>query len=310
MKLKNNTLKTLFFTVVVFASVQVFGQTVYPTVPTASPIDSPDDFNLGTVTYDGTSETFSAFVTPASAVAFYKTVAPGTSVNLGASLNDGNGNTFVSYIWYEMSYDGTVETENVISGETASSITIKSLSPGYHKFRVRGQVGTTVSCPSVEYQDAIIFVLPPLDVTPTIGGTNTNLTYCENNPPVTGDLILSASVTADYTGNGNAYAKPGETDATADFALTYQWYKIPATSGTGVAITGATSATLDLSTLSTPLSSDTYTFYVDVEYASAIKDKGTRIYVTYGGASSATSGAITVTPTPGTPTISITGISD
>lgn len=317
MKTKMNFLKMALMALALMGGTQIFAQVTpgeFPADPTGQ-ITVPADLNGGLVTYNSTTdeESFSAV---SGAVMFFRPTTgftdaspDGSVVNLEASVTDGNGNSFASYLWYEVSFDATAGTEeqgSPITGETAVTFSPKNLKPGYNKFRVRGQMGdTSLYCPSVEYQDVIVFVLPQLEVTPAIPG-GTSLTYCIDDLPTT---ELTATINADYTGNSNDYPKPGNSnDAATDFALTYQWYAIPASAPTTMIALGTT-ATVDLSTLST-LAPDTYTFYLDVEYDSNIRTKGGRTYVTYGGTGTATTNDITLTPTPGTPTITVLGVDD
>lgn len=314
MKTKTTIFKTAFIAFALFCSAQTFAQT-YPEAPDPG-ISLPEDLNVGTVTFDGTTSSFASVTT--NTVAFYKPDeanlgAPLTGFILQASLTDDNTVpiTFESYIWYELSYDGTTETANVLTGEIGQTLTVSNLSAGYHKYRVKGQLQEgTVFCPSDEYQDMIVFVLPRLNVAPILTGTT--LIYCENDVPATGSNTLTATIEADYTGNPtSAYPKPGDTDAAAAFSLTYQWYAVPATApSTPIAI--ATSAEVDLSTLTTPLTPGTYTFYLEVEYATAIRSNVTeqRPYVIYKGNVDAVTGTVIVTATPGTPTITVDSVVD
>ena len=319
MKTKMNFLKTALMALALMGTTQLFAQVTpgeFPNNPTL-PITQPSDLNGGLVTFDGTDESFAAL---GGTVMFYRptTVDPiGSGVNLEASLDDGDGNDFSSYLWYKVSYTGGSESEGTaITGATARDYSPTNLEPGYNKFRVRGEMedaGSGFSCPSDEYQDVIVFVLPQLDM--TLSDVNGTLTYCENDVPTGMNAVeLSAgTVTADYTGNGNDYPTPGATDADADFALTYHWYAIPDSDPTNPIDLGtASTATVDLTTLTAgnPLQPDSYTFYVEVEYATSIRDKETRAYVTYGDAGNATTTPVVITPTPGTPEITVLDVED
>lgn len=321
MKTKMNFLKTSVMAIALMGTTPIFAQVIpgeFPTAPTGQ-ITLPSDLNGGLVTFDGTDESFAAL---GGTVMFYRptTVNPiGSGVNLEASLDDGDGNDFSSYLWYKVSYTGGSEDQGaVVHTSTTTTFSPTNLEPGYNKFRVRGEVGTSVSCPSDEYQDVIVFVLPQLEV--ALSDVNGTLTYCENDVPTGANVVqLSAgTVTADYTGNGNDYPTPGETDADADFALTYHWYAIPDSAPTTTIDLGTASTPIvDLTTLTvgSPLQPDSYTFYVEVEYDAAIRNKtrldGTdRTYVTYGDIGNATTTPVVITLTPGTPEITVVGIDD
>ena len=307
MKINVNLLKTAILAFVLAVPAQILAQ-VYPDAPMGK-VAQPSDLNGGLVTFDGTNESFAPL---GGTVMFFRptSVDPaGSGVNLSASLTDGNGNSFSSYLWHKVTYTGGSEDEGTpIAGETAATFNPTNLDPGYNKFRVRGETGSSVSsCPSTEYQDVIVFVLPQLDVTPEVNGTE--LVYCANDVPTGADAItLSADIIADYTGNTNDYPKPGEADADADFTLTYDWYAVP--QGGGTAIQLGNTKDLDLATATNPLTPGTYEFYVEVEYDSGIRAKNTRNYVTYGGSTVVTSQTVVVTDTPGTPTISVLSVED
>lgn len=327
MKTKMNFLKTAVMAMALMGAAQVSAQV--PTGPSGK-VTQPSDLNVGKVTFDGTTETFTVVSNlpgndPAENVGFYlptdvamMTGPSVTSMTMHASAQDSNGESFVSFNWYEVSASGA---ETLIANTTAdpnpslNTYTFTDLTPGYHKFRVKGEVSVD-NCESNEYEDMIVFVLPQLDVEPSsVSGT---LTYCEDDVPTGSNAVeLSAgTVTADYTGNTNGYSTPGTTDADADFALTYNWYAVPS-GGTATHIGSANTATVDLTTLTgaNPLQPDSYTFYVEVEYDTAIRDKarpdGTeRSYVTYGGSTNVTTTPVVITKTPGTPTITVTDVTD
>lgn len=317
MKTKNNIFKTAFIAFALICSAQTFAQ-VFPSAPTL-PVSVPADLKGGTVTFDGSNESYDNNPT-ANTVAYYKPdtgTGSVTGVILEASLDD-NGTAFSNYIWYEISYTGGAETANQIGTGSTNTFTVSNLTSGYHKYRVRGEVGSTVVCPSDEYQDMIVFVLPELDV--DLANVTGTLTYCEDAVPTGVEAVqLSAgAITADYTDNTNDYPKPGETDATADFALTYHWYAVPVSAPTTTIDLGtATTADVDLTTLMTASSAslvpDTYTFYVEVEYVNSIRDNSVapiRSYVIYGGVGTVTTSQVVITPIPGTPTISVDSVLD
>lgn len=264
-----------------------------------TPVTSPSDLDVGTISSGETTVT-----TVEEGVLFYNPATNGPSITLTGSPDDVNGIEFSSYEWYTVLSDGT---ETIVTGETTATLTLSSLPPGYHKFRVYGVVDNgdgTVSCQSSDYQDIILFVLPELTVETTANLNGNPLGYCVDDLPTTPINLSVSGLSADYTGNSNGYAHP----TGGDFEVNYAWY---------ATLEGDTSSPIDLST--TTASYDvvltepgTYSFFVEVTYA-VKTDDGTRDYVVFTDAVEDGEGApleLAVTPVPGAPTITLSGITD
>ncbi|RAV27448.1 hypothetical protein [Sinomicrobium soli] len=279
------------------AVIPVSAQIVAP--QPSSPIGAPADLDVGTITNNTGTVT-----TVDDAVLFYNPATNGPSLTLTASLDDGSGNTFTSYEWYNITTDGTDETENIITGESVQSLVRTALPPGYHKFRVYGLVDDgSVICQSDDFEDIIVFVLSPLTVATTFADNGTTgLAYCSTDVPENPIALSVDGVTADYSDNANGYANP----AGSDFEVSYEWFAVK-DGETGSPINLATTTDSYDVILTDP---GTYTFYVEVEYA--VKDKDARDYVTY--TSTVQNGGsdleIVVSPTPGAPAITIGAVTD
>ncbi|MEH6681498.1 MAG: hypothetical protein V7724_13190 [Sediminicola sp.] len=282
--------------VLLFASARTIAQVVAP-IPT-TPITAPANLDVGILTDNTLPVT-----TVDGAVLFYNPATSGPSLTVTASLDDGAGNTFTGYEWYAITTDGTTETETLISGASTQDLPLTALEPGYHKYRVYGLVENgTVVCQSDNFEDIILFVLSPLTVETTFELNGNALTYCANDVPATPIVLSVGSLEADYSTNTNGYANP---DA-SDFDVTYNWFAVQ---------DGDTANPLDLAnttesyevTLTDP---GTYTFFVEVEYT--VKDPGSRDYITYVGAveDAGSDLEIVVSPTPGTPTLTIGSVVD
>lgn len=309
MKSKKINLSVFVLAFLLLGLSEVTAQQVPGTATT--PVNSSDDLNVGTIKNNTLPVSDES-----TAVMFYNYVSgTGPSVVLTASDDDGAGNDFDAYQWYNITYNSGVDSgdENLISGATSKTYNPTDLAPGYHKFRVYGVVTDGATCQSDEYEDIILFVLPPIDVVAehTLNGSAT-LDYCEDNVPTGADTIeLSiASLTANYTGNTNGYTHP----AGNDFEFTYQWYYSlngGAKVAMGTAGTTNTTQIVNDATTGIPTTPGTYTFYVDIEYT--IKPKGARTYVTYTGEVQDAGGNIVevvVTPIPGSPAITIGTVTD
>lgn len=258
-----------------------------------SPISTPADLDVGTISSDATDVTIVD-----QAVLFYNPTTNGPSITLNASTDDGAGNTFSSYEWNTVSFDGT---ETLITGETTINLTATGLAPGYHKYRVYGLVDNgdgTVTCQSSQYEDIILFVLPELEVTSAAALNGNPAGYCVDDIPATPIQLSVDNITADYTGNANGYTNP----AGSDFTVNYNWYA-NLDGGTANPIDLGDTATYDV----TLAEEGTYTFYVEVTYA-VKTDDGTREYVVFTDAVDDETGnplEVVVTPIPGAPTITI-----
>ncbi|WP_335964790.1 hypothetical protein [Galbibacter sp. PAP.153] len=287
---------TTFLVTLLLSSYQNYSQTVpAPQVP----ISTPTDLDVGTI------DSGAATVTVMDeAVLFYNPATSGPSITLTASVDDGEGNVFDSYQWYLVTADGT---ENTVTGQTTANLTLSGLAPGYHKYRIYGLLdneGGTVTCQSEEYQDIILFVLPPLEVETTVNLNGNPLGYCANDIPDVPINLSVTNLTADYSASTNGYENP----LGNDFEVTYSWFAV---------LEGGTANPIDLGTTTdnydiSITDAGSYTFYVEVEYV-VKTDDGSRDYITYAGDVIDGSGdplEITVTPIPGAPTITIGGITD
>ncbi|MGS2761367.1 hypothetical protein [Sinomicrobium sp. M5D2P9] len=291
------TLKKGLIALIFIFSASALAQINAP-VPNGLPINETSNLDVGTLTNDTPPVTALD-----GAVLFYNPATSGPSLTLTASLDDGAGNTFSSYEWYNMTTDGTTETENLLTGETTQDLTLTALAPGYHKFRVYGLVDNgDVICQSDDFEDIILFVLSPLTVDTTFDANGNPLAYCSTDVPTTPIELSVSGVNADYAANTNGYPNP----AGSDFEVSYAWFAVKDGDTVNPIDLATTTDTYDV-TLTDP---GTYTFYVEVEYT--IKDKESRDYVTYTGnvQNGGTDLEIVVSPTPGAPTIIIDNIVD
>jgi len=296
MKTFNKILFTTLLGIGLLTSFQSYAQTA-PN-PQAS-ISTPTHLDVGTINSDATTVTVIN-----DAVLFYNPATSGPSITLTASLDDGNGNVFNSYQWYLVLQNGT---ENIVSGQTTANLSLAQLAPGYHKYRVYGLVnneGGTVICQSEEYQDLILFVLSPLDITTTVTLNDNPQEYCANNVFDTPTNLSVTNITADYSANTNGYSNP----LGSNFEVSYNWYAV---------LEGGTANPINLETAVNNYNISitdpgTYTFYVEVKYV-VKTDDGTRSYITYVGNIKDSTGdpfEITITAVPGAPTISIGNITN
>lgn len=304
MKKLNSLLKLSLVGLFLTLTTTVFGQANPAPV---TPVVTSANLNVGTIDDNQTS-----VVADANAVIFLNPGAGGSSITLTASLTDGStpAITFDTYAWY------LVDNAGAISGAslgTTQSITRSGaqLGPGYHRFRVFGLVTVgAANCQSEEYQDIIIFVLNPLN--PTAAPVATIQDFCIGE---TGTFNLKADVTFAGAYQNTGFANP----AVTAMNMTYSWYAVkdgdaanPISLGTSTTASGATNTkTVNFSDLT---AAGTYTFYVDVEYSNAIKDKATRA-VGHGFwranvMNGATAQTVVVSPKPGRPTITIGTVVD
>src|SRR5690606_12573440 len=104
------------------------------------------------------------------------------------------------------------------------------LNPGYHYYQVEARIIPTgadpdLTCGPDNVETFVVFVLPPLTVTPTNGATTPLLQYCEADAAGQSNIELSAGVTYDatyYSGN----------PAVEDFQFNYRWYYVKSTDAT------------------------------------------------------------------------------
>jgi hypothetical protein len=144
-----------------------------------------------------------------------------------------------TYQWYQIPSGGTTGT--VISGAT---------SPVY-----------TTPAVDVSYNGAKYYSVVTDSCTTPLNSSNANLTVVAGNASPT---IITQPV-------GQTVATGGTTSFTVVAAgsgtLTYQWYRIPAGSTTGTAVSGATSATYNVPATSTTNANDGDKYYVIVSNA-------------------------------------------
>lgn len=298
MKTTTTLLKTslvgLFLTLVT----ATFAQQAPPNPST--PITVPGDLHIGTINDDATE------VTPVTGAIFFYNPS-GTSITLTASKTDVvTGLDYTEYVWHRVGRDGTpLSTE----GETTGTLTLTNLTPGYYRYRVYGWIDDDgVVCQSDEYQDMIFFVLRPLSIT-SEAPTNAIQQFCLGEAP-TDPLALTSTVTFDATVPYHTDGGFPNPENTSDFDLTYRWYAVNDQDPTNeIAI--ADPAAIDYNLFSAV---GTYTFHVEVAYASTIKDRGTRAHAIWETQVMLNGGTgayeLEVTPRPGRPTITIEAITD
>lgn len=275
------------------------------------PITNSADLYIGTLD-DGLPPV--AHVT--DAVMFYNPATDGPSLRLEASVTDVvTGLDFSSYIWQEIGVSGGTEQILEELDEEGANLTLSGLLPGYHRYRVYGLVDDDgVICQSDEFQDIILFVLRPLNIT-SATPVDAILEFCLNDVPA-GSLALEADV--DFNSlieyNSNGFPNP----AVGDFELTYRWYAInDENPGVEIPLTDPASSTdagaennisVDYADFT---EAGTYAFHVEVQYSSAIKDRGTREHAiwttTVGGTDPY---ELVVTLAPGRPHITIENVED
>ena len=218
-----------------------------------------------------------------------------SSFNLNASPDDGAGNAFNTFEWYEVSPLGGATP---ITGQTAIKLPVTNATPGYHTYRVVGVMnyGNSQLCKSNGFEDFTVYVLPPLTVTATAPNTD-KLKYCVDNLPTgAGAIVLTATTAFSVAQNTvGGLINP----AVSDFEYIYAWYK---TDLAGVKIGPA----LQTSNVNTYTIAQTvigsFKYLVEVVYA--VKPACVPSYnavVTQNN----TEATIIVTPKPGKPTISI-----
>jgi len=287
------------------------------------PIGAPADLDVGAKpAADNT-------VPEGATVLFYNPATGGPTFIISPSLKDDNDIEFETFRWSRVRTDGSTYGEIDIPATTNHGRYVigpggneEALAPGYHVFRLLGFVGEgTSECLSAEWQDYVVYVLPPLSVSAGLAtGSSTIREYCEAEVPQDADAVILSNElafkTASVGGETGTY-KPVNDDfpspETADFTYNYQWYSIllnsDGTPGTRTAITGATNANYQVNLAPGQDGYNghgTYIFEVEVQYAA--KDAGTRDYVRYVGRAQGTAGEdleITITPQPGRPTITI-----
>lgn len=309
MTMFRTSLVALFLTL----SANAFAQVVAP-IPT-TPIANPGNLEVGTLNDNTAPVTIMA-----DAVLFYNYITGvGPNLTLAASLLDENGLAFTDYVWIRVTNDGGNEEFETLS-ETENELSLENLAPGYHKYRIHGIVDNEdeVICQSDEFQDIILFVLRPLDLTAT--ATDAIARFCANDIP---DGNLDLNVAVDFNSlilyNDNGYDNP----AVGGFNLTYRWYAVETGNdeteaanqislATNENISGATNdISIPYGDLSFATTAGTYRFYVEVRYSDDIKNPGDRAHALWTGVVGGdTPVELEITPIPGRPTITIEEIID
>jgi len=296
MKATKTMLKASLVGLFLMTTTAVLAQQAPPNPVT--PISEPADLYVGTINDDETS------VTPNTGAVFFYNPA-GTSVALTASSTDViTGLNYTEYIWHRIGQDGEiVSTES----ETGGILTVSGLEPGFYRYRVYGWIEDDgVTCQSDEYQDMIFFVLRPLAIT-SEAGTDAIEQFCVGDVP-TEQLTLTSAVAFDASVEYNivgGFPNPANAE---DFELSYRWYAVnDQDAANEIAITDP--ANIDYNLFNAV---GTYTFFVEVTYASTIKDRGTREHAIWDAQVMLDGSAyeLTVTPRPGRPTITIEAVTD
>jgi hypothetical protein len=176
------------------------------------------------------------------------TVLVGTSITsnpVGLSIAQGQTATFsvaaagdapFSYQWYLIAPGGS--TGVAIAGATSSTYTtpVEGLSSSGSQY----YVSVTDACATVLTSTSATLTVTPGNVPPTI-----------TTPPVSQTVAIGSTPTLTVTAVGPP-------------TLTYQWYRIPAGSNTGTAITGATAAAYTVPAADTTATNDQDAYYVIV----------------------------------------------
>lgn len=297
--MKKRTLSKIIVTGLLVTTLELFAQIAAPIPATGTgSISTATNLDVGTINTDTPPVTIVS-----QSVLFYNPATSGPSFDLVASITDQSSTpiTFSSYKWYQVTNNSGVESLGSVI-ETTNTLAISGLTPGYHKYRVYGEVdeGNGITCQSNEYQDMIVFVLSPLTVTATANLNGNPLNYCANDVPTTPIQLNVGTITADYSANTFGYNNP----PASDFDVTYQWFAV---------LNGNTAAPIDLGTSTafydvTLTGAGTYTFYVKVRYA--VKPGSTAAWHSFDGyvTSGGNNVEIVVNPTPTAPTITITTI--
>ena len=296
MKTTTTLLKTSLVGLFLTLATTIYAQQAPPNPTT--PISSPSALHIGTINDDQTEVT-----AVADAVLFYNPA--GTSITLTASTTDTEtGLNYTEYIWHRVGQDGTeISTE----AETGGSLTLSNLEPGFYRYRVYGWIDDDgIVCQSDEYQDMIFFVLRPLAIT-SEAPTNAIQEFCSGEAP-TDPLSLTSTVIFDSTVPYNTVGAFPNPANTTDFELTYRWYAInDEAPETEITINDA--ANIDYEQFD---EAGTYTFHVEVMYASTIKDRETREHAIWSSQVMLGENAfeLHVAPRPGRPTITIEAVID
>lgn len=285
----------LFVTLSVNATAQ---QTPDPTIP----VTVNADLKTGTINDDGATALI------ADAVLYY-VPGSGSSITLVASDTDENGKTFSHYAWYEVNADGTEGATVTPTDPTNPELALTELGPGYHRYRVYGFVDDGSVCMSSEYQDMILYVLNPLATSATTAAIEA---FCKDE---TGTLEMEAEVNFGSTHAGANLGTSGSNPSVGELSKKYTLYAMY-DDGTNPAVrvelddVTVNAATNEFEVSYAQVNNvGSYTFFVEVEYNSAIKDKGARpeghgfwtAQVQKGG----NPYVLTVTEKPGRPTITI-----
>ena len=133
------------------------------------PISGPENLGVGADPAEGNT------VPNDATVLFYNPSTEGPTFTIAPSLADEKNIEFEYFRWSRVRSDGSTYDEVDISASTnegryiiGPSGQIEALAPGYHVFRLVGFVGNPeedAACPSADWQDYVVYVLPPLAVT-------------------------------------------------------------------------------------------------------------------------------------------------
>lgn len=322
------------------ATASVFGQAQVPPGP-ISPL-GPQGATLVGSTARG--ELFAPAVTDfseelASSILFFNPSTANALTLRASAIEDHEEDRGLSFTHYTWSHSTDGSTYDQV-GTNSATLTHSGLLPGYHYFRVEARIVPTgtdldLSCGADNTETFVVFVLPPLVVTPTNTAASPQTQYCETDAVEQENITLSAGVTYDpiyYAGD----------PAVNQFDFNYRWYFVKSTDTEDVfsrdnadfptvdpskadisqatLISGADEASY------TPSISEigTYKFFVEVEYQIRSRNydesevdevtNRARPYVIYrgwyGGEDQATAAIVTVTPAPGKPHITIEEVID
>lgn len=222
--------------------------------------------------------------------------------------------------WEEVKSTGATVISGVTT-KTLSSADLGTLTPGYHTYRVTEKYVNTATlaeyCPS-DPTEYTVFVLPSFTTASQLTSGENSLIYCETDVPAgidgaSGPIKFTANLTFPTAMNvagktdGGGSLVPITNPSTADFAMEYRWFKVPA--GTDIATfdpenaePGSLVATTSTNTYTVAeTSTGSFNYFVVATYK--IKDDCSvaKAAVTHAG----NPVVVTVLPRPSKPTITI-----
>lgn len=294
----------LFLITTLGASAQILPEAI-PALPTT--IAHYENLHVGT--YDDGKAPINESM--GGAVLFYRLngSTSETSITLQASTHDAANVPFDLYAWYRITAADGSETGAIDQIETGRELTIDALEPGFYRYRVYGiSTSGTTNCDSEEFQDIVFFVLNTLDPTAVVP-TDAITEYCITATP-TDNIELNTTVAFESAYETGNHLPTPSVDA---FELTYRYYAVkddqvssPIELGTVTEAGADNIFEVDYSILNTE-GTGTYTFFVDVTYSSAIKDRGGRAHAIWTEQiqRNGSNYTVNVTSQPGRPTIEI-----